>query len=924
MTRLLLCFAIAALAMFFVISQKGSSAPVKASPETIAYLIEFGLDANPDVDWSGSVTSNDIRLTGWQLDDGDAVSGTSWKLRTRRQTYWDTPYERRMQPTSNRDKVSPKGVFMEIAGNPISPVRITTAQGSFEIARTSRPGDAPRVFLGGRVRVSTVPVPTALSEGPDVEDFPSMIQARDGSLWLAYQTFTAGKGDQIYARCMSNEVWAEPQPLAAPGGDYHRTAIAQDATGKIWVVWSGREGTNFDLYARSFDGKKWSELERLTTAANTDMNPVLAADASGRVFLAWQGARSGNFDIYLRILEGGKWSKEIQVSSDPANDWEPALAAAPDGRMTILWDTYAGGNYDVVARTWKDGKLGAQSSIAATGAFETRVSAQYDRQGRLWAAWDQGDWNWGKDYGYEIPESGRGILSKRQLRVAVFSNGQLQETAAPIIDAVPEDARQVFHRPTLIFDGAGNPWVFFRTRVNLPRIGNGEEGVFRALWRLHATTLRDGHWSPVLELPRASGRIDLALGAASLRQGGIAAVWTTDGREWPGGQLHDQNLEFAMFPAGPPASPVELVAFAKSSENLPSSHPREARDVERLRAYRTTVGGQTFRIARGDIHRHTDLSWDGNRDGSLDDSYRYAMDAAAFDFLGVCDHQAGQLVPYNWWRLQKAVDLYTIPGRFAPLYSYERSLKWPNGHRNVFFGQRGRPVLEIGAAEASGTENTGKFIYPYLRQFSGLSSPHTSGSGAGTDFRDSDPEVEPLVEIYQGYRSNFETPGAPRSPTRKESTRFTAGFVQAAWAKGIKLGVQASSDHVSTHISYAGLYVDRLDRDALIAAMKARRTFAATDNIVVDLRMGDHFIGESFSSPTVLPLSVVVSGSQAIAQVSVIHNNRIVYSVPGSGSEAKFTWTDNESPRGKNYYYVRIEQTDGQLCWSSPIWVEYP
>src|SRR6185437_2477976 len=107
-------------------------------------------------------------------------------------------------------------------------------------------------------------------------------------------------------------------------------------------------------------------------------------------------------------------------SSDAANDWDPAVAVAPDGRVTILWDTYAAGNYDGVSRTWINGQLGPIIPIASSGAFEARVCAQYDRQGRLWAAWDQGDWNWGKDYGYEIPESGRGLLTRRQVSLAIL------------------------------------------------------------------------------------------------------------------------------------------------------------------------------------------------------------------------------------------------------------------------------------------------------------------------------------------------------------------------------------------------------------------------------------------------------------------------------------------------------------------------
>lgn len=59
------------------------------------------------------------------------------------------------------------------------------------------------------------------------------------------------------------------------------------------------------------------------------------------------------------------------------------------------------------------------------------------------------------------------------------------------------------------------------------------------------------------------------------------------------------------------------------------------------------------------------------------------------------------------------------------------------------------------------------------------------------------------------------------------------------------------------------------------------------------------------------------------ARVSAF-NNKVVYSIRGQGPEVKFVWTDNDPLAGRNYFYVRVEQKDGQLCWSSPIWVEYP
>jgi len=573
----------------------------------------------------------------------------------------------------------------------------------------------------------------------------------------------------------------------------------------------------------------------------------------------------------------------------------------------------------VMARTYSKGKLGALVPIATSGAMETRASAQYDRQGRLWLAWDQGDWNWGKDYGYAIPESGRGLVTSRRLRVAVLENGRLQETAAPIAESVPAEFQQVYHQPLLAIDGGGNPWIFFRIRTNLPRESK-ENDPFRALWRMEATTLRGGRWSPMMEFPQGYGRIDSTIAAIRKRDGNLAVLWTTDGRVWPSGRPQQQDLRFTTIPAGPSADKPALTAFTPSTENLPASHPNEAADVARIRGYRAKVGGNTWRLVRGDIHRHTDLSWDGNRDGSLDDSYRYALDAAAFDYLGVCDHQAGESIPYNWWRIQKAADMYTIQDRFSPIYSYERSLKWPNGHRNVFFATRGNPILAIPRDEASGKVGAAK-LFEYLRKFGGLTSPHTSATGAGTDFRDLDPEVQPVVEIYQGYRSNYETKVAPRAGDKKEVGKFEAGFVWSAWAKGAKLGVQSSSDHVSTHISYADFWVDRIDRKSILAAMKARRSMAATDNIFLDVRMAGHFMGESFQG-AVAPLEVYAAGTAPIARVVVIKSNRIVYTAPGTGSEMRFAYTDQDPTAGEAYYYVRVEQQDGQLAWSSPIWVE--
>ncbi|MGH9721795.1 MAG: hypothetical protein ACRD8O_16425 [Bryobacteraceae bacterium] len=895
-----------------------------AEPERIALLIRFGMDDAKDVDWSGSIEPAPARLSSWQFDAQDLAEAARWKCTTRRQRYWDTPYERRMGPTSQLDKVTRKGVVVEYEASTVRTIQVRTSQGDFSFEPDGSLWTAPRRFLGGRVEVSAAPATATVTGPSEDEDFPSMIESRDGKLWMAYQSFTAGApgtgGDQIFVRRRVTGVWSKPEPVATAGGDYYRTALAEDGAGRIWVVWSAQVKGDFDLYARRFDGRRWSAIERLTDAPGPDIYHALTRDRAGNLSLVWQSARHGNFDIYLRVFDGKSWSREQQVSSDAANDWEPAVAAAPDGSVAILWDSYARGNYDVLARTWRRGALGEIAPIAASGAFEARSSAQYDAKGRLWIAFEEGDWNWGKDYGQDIPESGRGLLVRRNIRVAILDGGKLLEPSARLADALPPEFRQAFVQPRLTFDRGGNLFVLFRYRVNLPQ-ARGER-TYRGLWKLGATSLRNGQWTQAIEFPEGYGRIDAPAALALSRDGNLYTAWTTDGRRWPIGHPDVQDLMFSRIPSGTAGAEPALAAFAPSAENLPLSHSAETKDVARVRAYRVQTGARSLRIVRGDIHRHTDISWDGNRDGSLDDSYRYALDAASMDYLGVCDHQAGNMVPYSWWMIQKAVDRFTIPGRFIPLYSYERSLPYPNGHRNVLFAERGRPVLAIPEAEQRGNEGAAR-LYQYLRRLGGVTSSHTSATGAGTDWRDNDAELEPVVEIYQGYRRNYEGPGTPRAPRAGEEAKFSAGFVWNAWAKGIKMGVQSSSDHVSTHISYASFYVDRMDRRAILEAAKARRSFASTDNLIVDLRLGGHFMGESFRTSESPPIHVYAAGTGDIQRVELIRNNRAIYTFPGNGPEARFTFTDADRKTGEFYYYIRVEQKDGQLGWSAPVWVTY-
>src|SRR5262249_22674802 len=161
-----------------------------------------------------------------------------------------------------------------------------------------------------------------------------------------------------------------------------------------------------------------------------------------------------------------------------------------------------------------------------------------------------------------------------------------------------------------------------------------------------------------------------------------------------------------------------------------------------------------------------------------------------------------------------------------------------------------------------------KMLYRYLRELNGICAVHTSATSMGTDWRDNDPQVEPFVEIYQGDRMSYEIEGAPRAGYDAKSGKkpvniagwYPKGFINLALQKGYRLGFQSSSDHSSTHISFCIVLAEKHDRASILAALKKRHCYAATDDIIVDVRSGDHLMGDEFQTRADPRLQIHVIG----------------------------------------------------------------
>ncbi len=785
------------------------------------------------------------------------------------------------------------------------------------------------------------------------DDLPSLASSPDGSLWLVWLAY-ADRRDEIAVRRWQDGAWGNMRYVPNTSGDVWLPQAAVDGRGRLWVAWTQMLDGNWDIYARSYDPgeEAWGPLLRLSEHPLPDINPRLAADGQGALALVWQGFRGRNSNIHLRTLgASGGWSPAVAVTHRRSNDWEPAVAFDSAGTVWVAYDSYANGNYDVFLTGMKDGSVSVpEVAVAATGRYEAKATVAVDGNDRVWVAWESGGANWGKDTGYNIRSRQPGVVigAEREVNIACFSNGRLQAppAALQLTFAAGAGTPKWTYHPHVVVDPEGHVRVAAKRLIR----HRGESTGTRGYWEYWVTRQDGSGWTPARPLPHSMGRSSTRISFAGGAEGSLWLAWPTDNRTtaYAHRPVRGDVWVGRMAPQGVPPQP-ELADLDLGEVEVKPWHPDEAADLDAIRGYRTTVNGRQVQIVRGDFHRHTELSWDGGggNDGNLQEFYRYMIDAAAMDFGASTDHQGGAY-DYWWWYSQKMTDMHHVPEAYTSIFGYERSVTQPNGHRNVFFADRkgevvpffvrdqqsyalGRnPTGDIPAvATANVVRDDTKHLYSEIRRMGGIAISHTSGTRMGTDWRDNDPEIEPVVEIMQGARTNYEYIGAPLS-ARSGSARHAPGgyepigMVRNAWDKGYRLGTTVSADHGSTHYSYTMVYTDRVSRQGILDSIRRRHTYGATDNILLDVRMGEHFMGDEFHSARQLPIRVKVRGTNTLARVAILRDGHPVYVHEPEGQLADFEYLDQDPPqsgRGMAYYYVRVEQADGNVAWGSPLWV---
>jgi hypothetical protein len=961
----------------------------KSSLETppTAVLIELGLHDEAPTSWNGRATltgAKVVRREGYRFRAGDRLTDPDgWEASSHR----PIALPPRNPVLARIEGLVSVGVVLHLADvqdDAELTVETRGAETGKEKLRLKEVlAGRPVTVFGGAAVVRLVSTAQPVAAGPTEDDFPAACYGPDGTLWVAYVSYhvkddsrriaqeplreqpkdfralyTPEFRDQLFVKYHRNGKWSEPIAVTGPDEDLVRCAIAVEGGGGVWVVYSAHRGDRHDIYARALTplgpGRTAPRLEReqrwTRAPVASQLGPVACTLQDGTVRVSWQQwDAKGVAGIASIRCPADKSPKNTDVSFGrmvylgEGNCWHPSPAAGPSGEVAVAYDSYGEGDYDIgAALTTKDES--SNLGVVGSSRFEARPSACYDAKGRLWIAYEEGPELWGKEFGALVPDKGEPLYSSRSVRVVCLQDGKLFR---PVADLPTSDVKKPgdvgaqpdyehggrYSSPRLGLDGKGRLWLTYRRKF-----GTRYSTYVGSYWLTFARRLDGDRWSEPIEVHHSDGLLDSRPVLLPHKGGGLLIVHNTDGRYTTPRKINnDVYLSYLDLPGDPVEPKLVPAEPGKKDPKSAERHKAEQAAVKRMRDYRVEAGGKAYRLLRGEFHRHTDVSWDGGPDGSLEDLFRYALDAAALDWVGDGDHDNGGGREYAWWLVQKYTDACHVPGAFTPLFSYERSVDYPMGHRNCLFARRGvrtlprlaepDPEKRVAGVHADDT----KMLYRYLKELDGVCAVHTSATGMGTDWRDNDPQVEPVVEIYQGDRMSYERQDAPRAGHDAKSGQrpvniggwFPKGFIDNALDKGYRLGFESSSDHWSTHISYFVVLAERHDRQAILDAVKKRHCYGATHDIVLDVRSGPHVMGDEFQTRAAPALDLTVIGTGPLARIDLFRDGELVESLKPNKAEYRGTWTDPRPAAGVHYYYVRVEQADGELAWASPLWIDF-
>ncbi len=337
----------------------------------------------------------------------------------------------------------------------------------------------------------------------------------------------------------------------------------------------------------------------------------------------------------------------------------------------------------------------------------------------------------------------------------------------------------------------------------------------------------------------------------------------------------------------------------------------------------TTMAEPAMQAYLGDLHNHTSYS-----DGAGTPAQALAAGkAAGFDFMAISDHSYA-IDDSEWADTLVAVNSATTAD-FLALRGFEYT-QGAEGHINVYNTVRHAVRTNTGCSSCDYTPNLepGSSVQGFYQWAASTGTIGLDEAGTVLQFNHPGwinfndwtyhPEVSAIARLEEVGNGNG------------SSYTFSEDQFIRSLDYGWKVGATNNAD---THTTYwgvntearTGVWMAELTKDALLDALRQRRTYATEDkNFSLMMKANGQWMGSEI--PNTGQVKFEITGSDPdgeLASLVQVITDQGVVAQQVTPETASFSWSPEISVTGGvHYFYVKVTQADGQRIVSSPVWTQ--
>lgn len=342
---------------------------------------------------------------------------------------------------------------------------------------------------------------------------------------------------------------------------------------------------------------------------------------------------------------------------------------------------------------------------------------------------------------------------------------------------------------------------------------------------------------------------------------------------------------------------------------------------------------------------------------NIENCLRHIRDEKALNFFASSSFESQEETSNEIWKqVTQNLAEFDEADRFTTFIGFQwQGLRHEEGLRHLIYGKDHKQLLRKKDAKSSSL----KKIYKSYSPKELISIPSfTMAKGYEYDFKEYDPLYERVAEIYNAWGSS--------ECTKKEGNKFPItspdksgihetvdGSFQNALKKNCRFGFVAGglddrdfyaelydSDQEQYSPGMTAIIAAEHSRAALMEALYNRSCYATTgERMILGLYIAGSPMGSEINTGLKRGLLVnrhitgYAAGTTKLKTVEIVRNGVVVKTFTPDHYSLDFEFDDTAALstvviNNKDqkppfvYYYLRAQQEDGHMAWSSPIWID--